>query len=559
MNSTNNPLGRHQTRGRRGWISQAIAPLFATVFAIASGSVLPTSAAERLTLRLGPWSGTIAISDLEEYAKTGKLSGQLEPLSPLFPPGLREVLSQRVEIDPEMTDEVIDKLFESPEGNRLLRTLLLLVPESTIEEMKAAIALVASKGNGLSFLGILKALPGETITLDATSIIGVASRLNLSYLEGQILKTRLETALEVETDPFYPSFDPAAKGPQTVSAQTLTLEDTQRNREIAVEIYSSPNSSGPLAVMSHGFASDRFFLEYLARHLASHGLTVVSVEHPGSNEAWLQQLPVTLDPTDLIEAEEFLHRPRDIRFVLDELEALNRQPGTFYNQFNTAETVAIGHSLGGYGILALAGAEVDLPHLREVCQKQRKLGQSPADLLQCAAGKLEGNRVNLRDRRIKSAIALNPMVGDLFGPQGLEKVQTPVLLLSGSDDSWAPAIDHQLAPFRQLPEPKYLVSAIGGNHFSASDPDNPTLVETQTTLPEDPSDAETQNLRQLVRGVSLAFIKQNTPEAKTYAPFLTAAYAQSLSTEEIALRLNRELPDRLARWIESREEISQRD
>ena len=44
-----------------------------------------------------------------------------------------------------------------------------------------------------------------------------------------------------------------------------------------------------------------------------------------------------------------------------------------------------------------------------------------------------------------------------------------------------------------------------------------------------------QPLRRLLQGVSLAFIKQASPEAKTYAPFLTSAYAQSLSTPELAV------------------------
>lgn len=528
-------------------------PVLAGIFAISSGWNVTTSAAERLTLRLGPWQGSIAISDLERYAKTGKLSGPLEAIGPFLPPGLQEVLSQRVEIDPDMTDEAIDKLLRSREGNRFLRVILLTVPDSTLDQVKAAIKFVATQGNGLSFLGILKALPGDNITLDATAVLGVASRLNLPYLEGQIISSRLEKDLEVETEPFSASFDPAAPGSQPVRQETVTLDDRPRNRKLVVEIYASENVRGPLAVMSHGFGADRFFLAYLARHLASHGITVATVEHPGSNQVWLQQVPITLDPSNLMSGTEFLDRPRDISFVLDELAKLNRQPGTLYDKLNTENAIAIGHSLGGYTVLALAGGELNLEALRDACQG-RRLGRAPADLLQCSAAELEENRVSLGDRRIKAAIALNPMVGQLFGPNGLSEVDVPILLVAGTDDAWAPAVTHQLAPFTNLRDPKYLVTGIGSNHFSTTDPNHPSLAETQTRLPDDTSAEQTENLRQLVRGVSLAFIKLQTSDAQTYVPFLSAAYAQSLSTEEIPLRLNEELPARLARWLETSEE-----
>ncbi len=537
----------------RRWHHRAIAPLIAAMLAVASGANVATLAAESLTFRLGPWQGSIAISDLEEYARTGELPGNLAPLGPFLPAGLQEVLAQRVEIDPDIGDRALDRLIKSPQGNRFVRAIFLLVPDSTIEQIKDAIKLVATQGNGLSLLGILKALPGDNIVFDATSAIGVASRLNLPYLEGQILRSRLESDLEVETEPFFASLDPALPGSQMVSQQTLTFRDRQRNRDITAELYFSPNPQGPLAVLSHGLGSDRFLLNYLSQHLASHGITVVAIEHPDINEASVENLPVTLDPTNLIPASVFLELPKDISFVLDELSEMNRQPGSVAGKLNTAETVVIGHSLGGYAALAVAGGELNLDELRDFCSEGRKLGRSPADLLQCSATELSGNRISLRDRRIKQAVALNPNIGSLFGEKGLSKIEIPILLVAGSDDAWSPAVTHQLRPFTQLGDPKYLLTAIGGTHFSVTDPDYPSLLERQTALPDDPTREQTENLRQLLRGVTLAFVKQQTPEARTYAPFLSAAYAQSLGTEETALRLNETLPTRLARWLATSE------
>ena len=76
------------------------------------------------------------------------------------------------------------------------------------------------------------------------------------------------------------------------------LRDRSRERSIPVDIYWSEATHGPLVVISHGFGADRRFFAYLAQHLASHGLTVVSVEHPGSNVASLISLQTKGDAAD---------------------------------------------------------------------------------------------------------------------------------------------------------------------------------------------------------------------------------------------------------------------
>jgi hypothetical protein len=56
-------------------------------------------------------------------------------------------------------------------------------------------------------------------------------------------------------------------------------------------------------------------------------------------------------------------------------------------------------------------------------------------------------------------------------------------------------------------------------------------------------------LRQLLRGISLAFVKQMTPEADRYRPFLSPAYVQSFSTPDLRLRFNTQLPENLSNWL----------
>jgi predicted dienelactone hydrolase len=192
---------------------------------------------------------------------------------------------------------------------------------------------------------------------------------------------------------------------------------------------------------------------------------------------------------------------------------------------------------------------VNLEELRQFCKGSTPIGQAPGDWLQCAAADLPQRKLQLRDQRVKSVIAFNPLVGKLFG-NGLTQVTIPVLLLAGTEDTITPALDNQLRPFTQLRSPKYLLTAIGGTHLSISDPANITSTNNQSTFDKERQGEEAKYLRQLVQGVSLAFIKQLTPEAKTYEPFLTPAYAQSFSKSQLPLRLNTELPASITPWVE---------
>ena len=123
----------------------------------------------------------------------------------------------------------------------------------------------------------------------------------------------------------------------------------------------------------------------------------------------------------------------------------------------------------------------------------------------------------------------------------------PVLIFSGTEDSLTPALRHQIEPFTQLRGSKYLLTAIGGTHLSVGEPTS--SVSTATTIVKERRGEETKALRQLIQGISLAFIQQLTPEAKTYQPFLTSAYAQSFSTPQLPLRLVSDLPASLKLWM----------
>lgn len=532
------------------WCRQVLKGVGGLVFILTCGSATSAEAAERLTVRLGPLEQSFAVRDLEAFAETGELSPALQKYKLFLTPKVQYLLAQRLQIQPGIADQLVVRALRSPEIEQLIGHLGAALPNTSIAQLRVTLYLALREADGLSAISFLKAYPKDALEVDAIAAIGVAIQLNLAYLQSQILTPLL--AQELTSDPrqsFRPHLDPSAAGAYTYQKRSFLLHDYDRQRIIPVDLYYSDRARGPLIVFSHGFAADRRFLAYLAEHLASHGFTVASLEHPGSNIRFLSEIPVGLSPGDLLPPSEFIDRPLDISFLLNELERVNQQPSSRTRRFNTEQVTVIGHSLGGYTALALAGAELDLKALRSFCRDTSLLGRSPADWLQCSAGDLPDSKVRLRDPRIVQAIALNPVIGKLFGDHGMEKVVTPTLILSGSEDAITPALAHQLQPFSHLQEPKYLLTVSGGSHMSVTDIRNLHSPMGQSTLVLELMGREAEPIRTWVRGVSLAFIKQLTPAADHYQPFLTPAYAQFLSTPELALRLTTQLPLTTKVWL----------
>jgi predicted dienelactone hydrolase len=515
------------------------------VLVLGSGMLSPVGAAERLTIRVGFLEQSIDVEDLEQFAETGRVSGALRTYAPLLTLEVRQALSRRLQFDERATSQVIDRFLQASESQPFLKALTDVIPGSDVKQLQTALALAARKANGLNAISFLKAYPQPTIEVDATAAVGLLTQLNLGYWKTQILASTVERELATKTPFQRLDRDPTVAGREVVQRQALTVYDAERQRTIPVEVYWSGRSHGPLVVLSHGLGADRYFMSYLAEHLASHGLSVAALDHPRSNGAWLRRESNLAGFSQLLPANEFVDRPRDIRFLLDEFTKLNTQPGRLQGKLQTQQVTVIGHSLGGTTALMLAGAELDLNGLKRVCRNRNPLGKAPADWLQCVAAQLDTlPSRRLRDQRVVQVIALNPVIGELFGDRGLSKVETPTMLLASTDDALTPALSQQFQPFAQLPNPKYLITAIGATHLSVSNPGVKSIAQTNIAPERQGEDVEP--LRKLVRGVSLAFVQQLTPNAHVYAPFLTPAYAQSLSTPTLPLRFSTTLPSSLS-------------
>ncbi|MGB3613111.1 MAG: alpha/beta fold hydrolase, partial [Elainellaceae cyanobacterium] len=475
------------------------------------------------------------------------------PYGPLLNDRLRLALTTALPLAPEASETLIDDLVHSASGQQLMDSLLMVLPDSTPAEIEAALSQIIQEAQGISLLDFLKAYPRRDVTISIAAAIAVASQLNLPHWQSRALNSLLEQELTTEAPAPEIPFDPSKAGYADVRQQSITFRDRDRGRTIPVDLYWSRHNRGPLVVISHGFAADRRFLGYLAQHLASHGLTVAALEHPRSNITWLSRMTLgemsAEGLNDLLPVQEFIDRPKDVSFLLDELARLDSYSSLTNRQIDVDQVTVIGHSLGGYTALALAGATLDLEGLAEFCQSRSLLGLSPADWLQCSAVDLP-EVPDLRDERITQVVALNPLMGRIFGDTGLSQVRVPSLILAASEDPVTPAVSQQLLPYTALgSESRYLMTAIGATHLSMGDPRNLNYALVQNGFLRERRWNETEPLRHLVRGLSLSFIKQQTTEADLYAPFLSAGYVQSWSTGAVQTRLVQDLPPKLEAWM----------
>jgi predicted dienelactone hydrolase len=514
-------------------------------------------AAETVTVKLGPLEQKVSVDELYSYARTGEVPESMQLYRWALNEQTQRALTNRVPLSPAVGRQLVNDLLKSSAGDRFLQTLQEILPESTQEDLYEALTDAAAHSDGLTLLGFLEEYPQDGVTVDLSAVFRLASEMNLPYWQSQSLSSVLERELTVpQVASFSASIDPTKPDYQRVQERTLNLHDEERHRTIPVDLYWTRYSSGPVVVLSHGFGADRRFLKYLARHLASHGFTVAALEHPGSNVAWLASVingQVLSDRfSEVLPATEFIDRPRDVSFLLSELHEISQQSYYLRDKVDTNNVIVIGHSLGGYTALALAGAELNLENLREFCNGPEQFGLSVADWLQCTAVDLPDDVPDLRDRRITRIVALNPLIGRLFDEQSLEEnITIPTMFVSSTADAITPAVNQQLLPYTHLQnEERYLLTAIGATHLSVGDPENLNPALNKSLFARERESNETESLRQLLQGVTLAFAKQETPEAHRYRQFLTPAYAQSFSTADLQLRLNASVPPNLFNWLQ---------
>ncbi|WP_414541560.1 alpha/beta hydrolase [Nostoc sp. CCY0012] len=535
---------------KRNWKKLKIVASFFCAIALTQflGAKTPVQAAQNVVVRFGPFAETLSLAELQQAAETGEFPQGLE----LYTGGLSQeqrrffvgALRMRVPINVV----TLSSLLNTQIGTTILSNIseaLVRKDQAGVQALRAALVLGATEPQGLSLLNFIAAYPSQRLEIDLFKAVQVAGRLNTSFWRTQQFMLGISPLLDSRTPQISLEFDPTQSGIGQVQVLNFNWNDQKRSREIPVDVYwsTTSNSEKPVIVFSHGLGSVRHELRYLANHLASHGYVVAALEHPGSNETNTNL--AAQGKTRVVQPQEFLQRPQDVSFVLDELEKLNQTANNpLQGKLATNNVMIVGYSFGGGTALAMAGAELQLERLKQRCQGNLA-GFSLGETIQCVAQELPENSYQLRDERIKQAIALNPTSSLIFGTTGLTQVAVPTLVLASSADKTTPALTEQIVGFNQIPSPKWLAGVVGGTHLSVKDP---STTMDQVGRPNTPFSGgevvgeQAADVRKFVKAISLAMAAQLTSEAEKYAVFLTSDYAQIASTPAFPFRLVMEIP-----------------
>lgn len=234
----------------------------------------------------------------------------------------------------------------------------------------------------------------------------------------------------------------------------------------------------PLVILSHGSGGTPLVYRTLARHLARNGFIVGMPEHPFNNRN-----NNSLEGT----VENLTHRPRHIRTAIDWF--VGRKD--FAKALKPDAVSLIGHSMGGYTILAAAGGvPTSFPY------------ESPDG---------QSHRIPVTpDPRMKSLVLLAPASVWFQDPGALNAVDLPILMLVGEKDHYTPYFHAQII-LNGVPDPKRIQHRIVENagHFSFLSPFPEAMITASFPPSQDPPGFHRQTFHHELNAEILDFLLRN--------------------------------------------------
>lgn len=232
----------------------------------------------------------------------------------------------------------------------------------------------------------------------------------------------------------------------------------------------------PLVVLSHGTGSSPWLFRGLAAHLAREGFAIVLLRHPGNNRG---------DDGLAFTIANLENRPRHLHLAIDAAfdDALLRA------HLDPRGVAVIGHSLGGYTALALAG------------------GRPTAGPNETKDGKPRVLSV-VRDPRVRALVLLAPATGWFLFDGALTEVTVPIFVRSGSRDEYAPRIHGEVVAGGVADRSRVDFEVVpNAGHFSFMTPYPPELKRPEVPPSQDPSDFDRASYEHVLKGEVARFLR----------------------------------------------------
>ena len=202
----------------------------------------------------------------------------------------------------------------------------------------------------------------------------------------------------------------------------------------------------PLVIVSHGGGGSHLVYRTITTHLAKNGYIVAMLEHHRNNRN-NNELEDTY--------ENLVNRPKHVRITIDEICSNSM----FSRCIQPNNAAIIGHSMGGYTALAVAGG-------KPWANPKQKVDVMPEP-----------------DSRIRALVLLAPATAFYQPDNALRNVTIPILLLVGEHDSITPKWQADLVLDR-IPDRSQVTYRVieNADHFSFLSP-FPSHMRNASFLP----------------------------------------------------------------------------
>lgn len=499
--------------------------------------------ANQIYLNYGLLRLPVSLNTLETYAKTGKILNDLKLYLLFLNPENREKLRNGLRFHLNINPVQLAQGLYSPMGEKLLQYLgeMIQIEGGSNGAIALREALITTaESQDFTPIDILQNFPGEVhfnlvkileVNREFSDVISNTEKLLTQVKEMTLTAAATETKVDFSTLP-----DLRQLGNFYFYQETIELNDKARDRQFLTDIYLPTHQiereTIPLIILSPGLAAKRSQWIHLVEHLVSHGFAVAKVQHPGSDFNHFQAF-LDGEEKDIFQFQEFINRPLDITYLLNELERRNQVK--YQGKLNLKNVGIAGQSFGAYTALALAGAKINFAQLKQDCLPQIKY-LNPSLFLQCRALELPQQNYDLRDERIKSALIIDPVNRSIFGQSGLSQINIPILWVAGSEDQLTPVVIEQVYPFSWLPvKEKYFILTKGAKHLDF----NITAIQDIKSVDDDDLNQLVSEsspvINSYIYAFSLAFFQVYVRNDADYLNYLQSSYALAISEEPYTL------------------------
>jgi predicted dienelactone hydrolase len=232
----------------------------------------------------------------------------------------------------------------------------------------------------------------------------------------------------------------------------------------------------PLVVISHGTGGSPWTYRGMAVHLARAGFVVALPEHPGNNRS---------DNSLANTAANLENRPRHVRLVLDAVFG----DAELGKRLSPGGVGVIGHSMGGYTALAMAG------------------GRPSSFPNESPDGQARAIPV-VHDPRVRALVLLAPASPWFMAEGALAGVEIPILMRTAERDEHTPAMHAEII-LGGVPHPGRIDHRVVPNagHFSFQSPFPPAMTRPEFPPSQDPAGFDRAAFQPVLHAEILAFLR----------------------------------------------------